>query len=281
MHALLGCSESQQHARVSAFSPTEIRWKTTNQTASIAATIRDQTYDNWTRLWNNYRRNGGKLKIWIGQPDYGDMKENIVKCAENGTKAVCIQGAIAGDAIREGEHEQVKEWLELVKSFGLPAGMASHYPHALLKGEQLGLPAEWYHLTIGVPDTFPEVATASRFPAGWDGNSGTPKNWPEAASSIQGFASRSLTPAPSALASPCKDSPIEPSHRRAAIIVGEATGATRVCAAKRPGETWGDEDKVEMDDSAIAASVGSRRHRRQSAPRVDTGQSEDNAACVQ
>ncbi len=82
------------------------------------------------------------------------MKENIAKCAENGAKAVCIQGAIAGDAIRAGEHEQVGEWLELVKSYGLPAGLASHYPDVLLKAEQLGLPAEWYHLTIGVPDTF-------------------------------------------------------------------------------------------------------------------------------
>ncbi len=30
-------------------------------------------YDNWTRLWKNYRRKGGKLRIWIGQPDYGNM----------------------------------------------------------------------------------------------------------------------------------------------------------------------------------------------------------------
>jgi len=111
-------------------------------------------YDNWTRLWNNYQQRGGKLKIWIGQPDYGDMKENITKCAKGGAKAVCIQGAICGDTIREGKHKLVREWLEFVRSFGLPAGLASHYPDALLKAEELGLPAEWYHLTIGVPDTY-------------------------------------------------------------------------------------------------------------------------------
>lgn len=111
-------------------------------------------YDNWTRLWNNYRKRGGKLKIWIGQPDFGDMKENITKCAKNGAKAVCIQGAIAAEAIQEGKHDLVKQWLEQIKGFGLPAGLASHYPEALLKADQLGLPAQWYHLTIGVPDTF-------------------------------------------------------------------------------------------------------------------------------
>jgi hypothetical protein len=111
-------------------------------------------YDKWTRLWDDYQQRGGKLRIWIGQPDYGDMKENITKCAKSGAKAVCIQGAIAGDAIREGKHELVKGWLEQIRGLGLPAGMASHYPEALLEAERRGLPAEWYHLTIGVPDTF-------------------------------------------------------------------------------------------------------------------------------
>ena len=111
-------------------------------------------YDDWIRLWNEYQERGGKLKIWIGQPDYGDMRENITQCAKHGAKAIVIQGAIAGDAIREGQHEQVREWLELVKSLGLPAGMASHHPDAVLKAEEVGLPAEWYHLTVGVPDSF-------------------------------------------------------------------------------------------------------------------------------
>ena len=85
-------------------------------------------YDNWTKWWNNYRKRGGKLKVWIGQPDYGDMKENITKCAENGASAICIQGDRVGSAIREGKYALVREWLEQIKRLGLPAGLASHYP---------------------------------------------------------------------------------------------------------------------------------------------------------
>jgi hypothetical protein len=112
-------------------------------------------YDNWIRLWKDYQQRGGKLKIWIGQPDdFEHMKEHITRCAENGSKAVAIQGESADRAIRGGNHELVREWLRHIKSFGLPAGMASHHPESLWKAEEHRLPAEWYHLTIGVPDTF-------------------------------------------------------------------------------------------------------------------------------
>jgi len=85
------------------------------------------------------------------------MKENITACAKNGGKAVCIQGECAGRAIREGKLELVKGWLEHVKSLGLPAGLASHRPEELLKAEDQGLPAEFYHLTVGVPDRFQQA----------------------------------------------------------------------------------------------------------------------------
>lgn len=111
-------------------------------------------YDNWTRLWSQYQERGGKLKIWIGQPDAGNLKEAIDTCAKYGAKAICIQGIMAGDAVLAGKYDLVRGWLEQIKGLGLPAGMASHYPEALTRAEEAGLPAEWYHLTIGVPDTF-------------------------------------------------------------------------------------------------------------------------------
>ncbi len=112
-------------------------------------------YDHWVRLWNKYSQRGGKLKIWIGQPDsFDEMKEHITLCAKNGGKAICIQGECAGRAIREGKYELVKEWLELIKSFDLPAGIASHRPEYLLKAEEQNLPVEFYHLTVGIPDSY-------------------------------------------------------------------------------------------------------------------------------
>jgi hypothetical protein len=113
------------------------------------------SYDHWIRLWNTYRKGGGKLATWIGQPDHFDaMKDHITACAKNGAAAVCIQGECVGRAMREGKVDLVRSWLEHIKSYGLPAGLASHWPGDLLKAEEHGLPAEWYHLTVGVPDAF-------------------------------------------------------------------------------------------------------------------------------
>ena len=113
------------------------------------------SYDRWIRLWKQYRDKGGKLPIWIGQPDsYGQMKEHIAACAKNGAKAVCIQGECAGRAIRAAKYGLVREWLEHIKSFGLPAGLASHRPEELLAAEEQRLPAEFYHLTVGIPDSY-------------------------------------------------------------------------------------------------------------------------------
>jgi hypothetical protein len=112
-------------------------------------------YDRWIRLWNAYRRGGGKLTTWIGQPDrFEPMKQHISACARNGGRAVCIQGECIHRAISKGQFDLVRGWLEHIKSHGLPAGMASHYPEDILKAEERGLPAEFYHLTIGVPDAF-------------------------------------------------------------------------------------------------------------------------------
>ena len=115
-------------------------------------------YDRWIRLWNTYRKGGGKLATWIGQPDrFDEMKEHISACAANGGRAICIQGECIHRAMTGGNPGIVREWLQHIKSHGLPAGMATHYPDDILKAEQDGLPAEFYHLTIGVPDSFQQA----------------------------------------------------------------------------------------------------------------------------
>lgn len=113
------------------------------------------SYDHWIRLWTRYREKGGKLRIWIGQPDsFGEMKRHIAACAKHGAKAVCIQGECVGRAIRAGKYDLLKEWLEQIRGFGMPAGLASHRPEEILKAEERGLPAEFYHLTVGIPDSY-------------------------------------------------------------------------------------------------------------------------------
>jgi hypothetical protein len=114
-------------------------------------------YKEWIALWNEYKEKGGKLETWIGQPDgYKDvsLEDQITACAQNGGKAVCIQGENVDEAMGKKDYEKLKRWLGLIRDFGLPAGLASHHPENILASEERGLPAEFYHLTLGVPNSF-------------------------------------------------------------------------------------------------------------------------------
>ena len=113
------------------------------------------SYDHWIRLWNEYRKKGGKLRNWIGQPDnFGRMKEHITACAKNGGTAVCIQGACVDRAFSQRRYDLVREWLELIKSFGLPAGIATHRPTTHLLAEQNKLPTDFYHQCMYQPENY-------------------------------------------------------------------------------------------------------------------------------
>lgn len=125
------------------------------------------SYPRWIRLWNEYQEQSGKLKIWIGQPDaYGEprsnerdaipqiMREHITAAAKNGAKAICIQGLRVDEQVSAGRFDVVRDWLELIKSFGLPAGMATHGARTHLMAEEKGLPTDFYHQTLYRPDDY-------------------------------------------------------------------------------------------------------------------------------
>ena len=111
-------------------------------------------YERWISLWNEYRAKGGKLKIWIAQPDRLPMEKEITAAAENGAKAVCIQGCQIDDQVGRGRFDVIRGWLELVKSHGLPAGMATHRADTHLTAEEKRLPTDFYHQTLYRPDNY-------------------------------------------------------------------------------------------------------------------------------
>jgi hypothetical protein len=114
-------------------------------------------YKEWITLWNEYKENGGKLETWIGQPDgYKNVsvEDQIAACAKNGGRAVCIQGENVDTAIKNKDTGKLKRWLGLIRDHGMPAGLASHRPESILRAEDEGLPSDFYHLTLGVPDSF-------------------------------------------------------------------------------------------------------------------------------
>jgi len=111
-------------------------------------------YENWVRVWNRYREKGGKLKVWIAQPDRLPMEREIKIAVKNGSKAIAIQGIRIDDQVRDGNWDVVRGWLELIKSHGLPAGMATHRATTHLEAEERGLPADFYHQCLYRPDNY-------------------------------------------------------------------------------------------------------------------------------
>ena len=113
-------------------------------------------YSHWIELWKKYQDQGGKLRIWIGQPDAKpeEMKAAITACAKNGAKAVCIQGERIDQQFRAGRIDVVRGWLEHIKGLHLPAGIASHKPHTHLLAEEKKLPADFYHQCFFQPENY-------------------------------------------------------------------------------------------------------------------------------
>jgi hypothetical protein len=111
-------------------------------------------YDEWITLWQEYRDRGGKLRTWIGQPDRMPMEKEILTAVKNGAKAVCIQGMRIDEQVNAGHWDRVRGWLELIRSHGLPAGMATHGATTHLVAADKGLPADFYNQTLYRPDDY-------------------------------------------------------------------------------------------------------------------------------
>lgn len=111
-------------------------------------------YDRWIKIWNEYRENSGKLQTWIAQPDRLPMEDEIMKAVRNGSRAVCIQGETIDGQVKKGRWDVVRGWLELIKSHGLPAGMATHGSNTHLEAEEKALPTDFYHQTMYRPDNY-------------------------------------------------------------------------------------------------------------------------------
>jgi hypothetical protein len=111
-------------------------------------------YEHWVRLWKEYKENGGRLEHWIAQPDRLPMEKDLKIAIDNGSTAICIQGCRIDDQLREGRWDVVRGWLDLIKSHGLPAGIATHGAKTHLVAEEKEMPTDFYHQTMYRPDRY-------------------------------------------------------------------------------------------------------------------------------
>lgn len=107
-------------------------------------------------LWTEYKAKGGKLPTWIAQnhvsPD--KMKDNMTEAVKKGAAAISVQGVAIDRLVRAGKWDVVKDWIEHIKSLGVPAGMASHYPDTHLEAEKRKIPTDFYCQCLYTPEDY-------------------------------------------------------------------------------------------------------------------------------
>lgn len=103
-------------------------------------------YPRWIRLFGRYLKNGGRLRIWIAQPDGPPqgMKAQISAAVKGGAKAVFVQGARTDDQFVRKNFDLLRRWVEHIRSLGVPAGLASHRPDVHLAAERMKFPTDFY-----------------------------------------------------------------------------------------------------------------------------------------
>jgi hypothetical protein len=103
-------------------------------------------YQRWIDLWARYRAGGGRLATWIAQPDPEPrrMRKAIAAAGRGGAAAAFVQGARADDQFDRRHFDVLTGWLELIRSFGIPAGLASHWSRTHAEYERRALPADFF-----------------------------------------------------------------------------------------------------------------------------------------
>ena len=104
-------------------------------------------YERWISLWSKYCREGGRLRCWLAQPDPPEdqMLAAIRAAADGGADAIFVQGERVDEQVRAGRWDVLENWLRLVHSRGLPAGLASHRPDTHPAAEERGLATDFYY----------------------------------------------------------------------------------------------------------------------------------------
>lgn len=95
---------------------------TNNETAHVLQALR------------GYLHEGGSLN-WIAQVNMRDekgMKKAAADVVEIGCKAMYLHGAQTDGAYQRKDEEFIRRWSEIVRSFGIPVGVAAHAPEAHL-----------------------------------------------------------------------------------------------------------------------------------------------------
>lgn len=97
------------------------------------------------RLLTEYWQEGGRI-LWLAQtaPEHRSLEENIHQAARAGASAIYIQGGTVDQACEHGRLEELAPALALIRSLGLPAGIAGHDPASHRRAQEMELGAQFH-----------------------------------------------------------------------------------------------------------------------------------------
>jgi hypothetical protein len=100
----------------------------------------------WIDLHKKYLDRGGRLRIWLAQPDGSPetMKQQITDSVKGGAGAVLVQGHVVEGQFEKGRFDVLRGWVDHTKSLGVPAGLAAHRSDVHVELEKQGLATDFY-----------------------------------------------------------------------------------------------------------------------------------------
>jgi len=103
-------------------------------------------FERWQKLFKAYLDRGGRLRIWIAQPDRSPEKipAEIEESVKAGAKAVYIQGHRVEAMYEKDTFEAVRGWVELIRKLGVPAGIGAHRTDCHLEAQKRKFPVDFY-----------------------------------------------------------------------------------------------------------------------------------------
>jgi len=115
-----------------------------------------------TRMFQQYKKEGGKMNIMFQTFPPMDLQANIYQMMDCEPIAIYHQGSTLEEFLEEGKKDYLLERLELIRSTGVYTGLATHVPEIVLEAERENWGMDFYmtcvynyrNQRIGQPSSF-------------------------------------------------------------------------------------------------------------------------------
>jgi len=97
-----------------------------------------------TRMYQQYKKEGGKMNIMFQTFPPMDLQANIYQMMECEPLAIYHQGSTLEEFLEEGKKEYLLERIEMIRSTGVYTGLATHVPEIVLEAERENWGIDFY-----------------------------------------------------------------------------------------------------------------------------------------